>query len=116
MASDISGAQGTSSSMNGNASGDSEYIESSTQGAGSYDSSHNSFASARRPKAARLSESARNKTSTVNGKDTVPGTTTQNGHQEEDLWGSILNSVKSSRAIPVKNVIILGERLCVLLI
>lgn len=27
---------------------------------------------------------------------------------EEDLWGSILNSVKSSRAVPVKNVIMLG--------
>ncbi|UZJ54811.1 hypothetical protein CBS101457_004131 [Exobasidium rhododendri] len=28
---------------------------------------------------------------------------------EEDLWSSILNSVKSSRAVPVKNIVMLGE-------
>jgi hypothetical protein len=31
------------------------------------------------------------------------------GQTEEDLWSSILNSVKSSRAVPVKNVIVLGK-------
>lgn len=29
--------------------------------------------------------------------------------EQEDLWGSILNSVKSSRVVPVKTVVLLGE-------
>lgn len=88
-------------------SGDSAYAASSMQGAGSVDSSsHKSFASPRRSKVAAGRKSA----SRINGRDVVNATITENGHQEEDLWSSILNSVKSSRAVPVKNVIILGER------
>jgi hypothetical protein len=44
----------------------------------------------------------------LNGESAV-ATGEQDGHTEEDLWSSILNSVKSSRAVPVKQVIILGE-------
>ncbi|KAK0533974.1 hypothetical protein OC835_002836 [Tilletia horrida] len=32
-----------------------------------------------------------------------------NGEVQEDLWSSILNSVQSTRAVPTKNVLILGE-------
>jgi hypothetical protein len=109
MVSDVVGAQAALIYQNGQGSGDSEYVASSTQGAGSVDSSsHKSIAS--RSKAASLGRiTGRKSTNGINGRDTANATNTENGHQDEDLWSGILNSVKSSRAVPVKNIIILGE-------
>lgn len=45
----------------------------------------------------------------TNGRASTMAGKGEGGHAEEDLWGSILNSVKSSRAVPVKNIIMLGE-------
>ena len=46
----------------------------------------------------------------VNGsiKETIKRSKTD-GQTEEDLWGEILSSVQSSRATPVKNIIVLGQ-------
>ena len=45
----------------------------------------------------------------TNGRASKTAGKGEGGHAEEDLWASILNSVKSSRAVPVKNIIMLGE-------
>lgn len=45
----------------------------------------------------------------LNGNLAMAASQGENGHAEEDLWSSILNSVKSSRAVPVKNIVMLGE-------
>lgn len=121
MASEVSGEHAASYAANGQASNDSHYLAStnSIQGSSSIDSSApsakdylatNGIASPARSRQTATSENT--KASRVKGSgrnEANTNSTKENGYQEGDLWSSILNSIKSSRAIPVKNVIVLGE-------
>lgn len=124
MASEESGEHAVSyAAANGQGSTDSYFIAASSnsiQDNSSIDSAapsirdllstsgHPSSAHARKNATSDSVRASRMNSSTAKAEVLANGTT-ENGHQEEDLWSSILNSIKSSRALPVKNVIVLGK-------